>query len=143
MRIQRLLRVLVCFSTTFFMSNALADTCVCTRQQAQEAESVAATAKSWQQLHQQFERYEHCDDGAIAEGFSESVSLLLAKDWESIDQLKVILESDFSFLKFVLRHIDESVPADRLKQIAENAGKQCPRNLKKLCGDIEAAALQH
>lgn len=121
------------------MPNALADVRVCTQQEAQEAESVAATAKSWRQLHRQFQHYAHCDDGAIAEGFSESVSILLAEHWKNIGQLEAILKSDLAFRKFVIKHIDDTVPADRLEHIAKNADERCRQNLKKLCRDIEVA----
>lgn len=131
-----------CVAAICWIPNALAETRICTREEAQEAEGMVAVAKSWRQSHQQFVRFAHCDDGAIAEGFSESVSLLLAEHWVNIGQLGAILKSDPAFRKFVLQHIDETIPAERLRRIAKNAGKRCPRNLKKLCREIEVAASQ-
>ena len=121
---------------------ALADTQVCTKEEAQSAEAIAALVKSWGELHQYFKRYAHCDDGAIAEGFSESITLLLAEHWGTLRQLKPMVTSDVAFRKFIIWHIDETVPAERLKQIAKNAGNRCPRNLKDLCHDIQVAASQ-
>jgi hypothetical protein len=121
-------------------TGALADARVCTKEEAQVAEAVAATVRSWGQLHQQFERYSHCDDGAIAEGFSESVTLMLAEQWRSIYQLEMVLRSDPAFRVFITRHIDETVPAERLNRIVVNANKRCPRSLKGLCRDIESVA---
>jgi hypothetical protein len=121
---------------------SVADTRICTEADAEAAETVAATAVSWGQLHQQFWRYAHCDDGAIAEGFSESVTVLLAKHWDDLEELGMIVTSDSAFRKFVIRHIDETVAEERLKLIAENADNQCPRYLKKLCLDIRAAVKQ-
>ncbi len=51
----------------------------CDPERAREAEEVAATAQSWRQLHEMLSRFAACDDGAIAEGFSESVTVLLAE----------------------------------------------------------------
>lgn len=130
--------LLVCLANIGWMPNALAEAHVCTKEEAIEAESLS-TAQSWGQLHQQFKNYAHCDDGAIGEGFSESVSLLLADHWQDIDQLEIILKSDFTFRKFVMRHINETVPVDRLERIQKNVGRQCPRKLKKLCRDIALA----
>lgn len=121
-------------------ANALADTRVCAKEEALAAETVAATAQSWGQLHQQFARYHYCDDGAIAEGFSESVTVLLSRHWQDVRELETIFRTDSAFRKFVIWHIDETVPAERLKRIAGNAKKRCPRSLKGLCHDIEAAA---
>jgi hypothetical protein len=129
-----LLPVLFLISTTSYVS---AGTRICSKQESvEEAEGLATTAKSWGELHQQFKRYIHCDDGAIAEGFSESISVLLAEQWKDIGQLGDVLKSDPDFQKFVIRHIDETIPADRLSRIAKYADKSCPQNLKNLCRDI-------
>ena len=129
----------ICIVAMCWTPNALADSQICSSEDAQVAESVAATARSWGQLHQQFELYAHCDDGAIAEGFSESVSILLARHWKDIRQLKVMVRSDPAFRIFVIRHIDETVPVERLKMIAKNADRRCPRSLNTLCRDIKMA----
>ena len=121
---------------------AQADPPLCNREDAQAAEAIVAVAKSWRQLHQQFERYAYCDDGAIAEGFSESITLLLAERWGTVWQLEPMVASDPAFRKFIIRHIDETVPAERLKRIAKNAGKRCPRKFKNFCHDIQEAAMQ-
>lgn len=142
MMIKRLLRIFTYVAILSWTPNVLTDVRVCTIEEAQEVEMSAAMANSWMQLHQQFERYAHCDDGAIAEGFSESVSLLLAERWEDIGQLEGILKTDPTFHTFVIRHIDGTTPAERLGRIAMNAAKQCPISLKELCRDIENAAQQ-
>ena len=129
----------ICIIEMCWTPNVLAASQICSSEDAEVAESVAAMARSWGQLHQQFERYAHCDDGAIAEGFSESVSILLARQWKDIRQLNVIVRSDPAFRTFVIRHINETVPAERLKTIAKNADKRCHRSLNTLCRDIKMA----
>lgn len=141
MIIRRFLIMWACVAAIWWSPNTLAETCICTKKESIEAEGLV-TAKSWGELHQQFKRYAHCDDGAIGEGFSESVSILLAEQWGDIGQLGAILKSDPSFHKFVIRHINDTVSIDRLGRVAKNAGKRCPRYLKKLCRDIEAATSQ-
>ncbi|MGZ5008387.1 MAG: hypothetical protein ACXWE9_05865 [Methylobacter sp.] len=127
------------YLTGFTLFSTAAPNHICSQKEAQEAESVVAIVKSWETTHRQFQHYLHCDDGAIAEGFSEVISILLAKHWDGISQLGEIIKFDPSFDKFVIRHIDETVPVERLIQIANNASKQCPRNLKKFCRDIQVA----
>ncbi|WP_322081044.1 hypothetical protein [Burkholderia sp. BCC1972] len=126
----------------FCSSTALGDTRVCTAEEAQKAEAVAAVGRSWKELHLQFLQYAHCDDGAIAEGFSESITLLLADHWETVRQIEPMIAPDPAFRKFIIRHIDEAVPVDRLQRIARNAINQCPRNLNYFCQDIRAAAMK-
>lgn len=137
-----ILVAVVLMASTCWTPIALADKRTCTKEEAKSAEAVAATAVSWRQLHQQFESYSHCDDGAIAEGFSESVSLLLANRWRDIHQLDVMAISQSAFRGFVIRHIDETAPKDRLERIGINAREQCPQDIKNLCREIEIRVIQ-
>jgi hypothetical protein len=79
------------------------DAAECTEQEAIESETTAAYIKSWQELKAHYHKYGHCDDGAIAEGYSESVSYLMETKWpEFLDY-----EMDKSFFSFVKGHVDE------------------------------------
>jgi len=131
--------LMACIIATAVISDAIASNRPCAKKEAIAAEAVASTAKTWQQLHQQFMRYRNCDDGAIAEGFSEAISLLLVKQWGDIHTLDILGRSDPVFRKFVIHHIDETVPAERWAHIKKYASMQCPRNSKILCRDIELA----
>lgn len=108
----------------------------CSRQEAIAAEETASTLRTWPALHSTFVRYRHCDDGAIGEGFSESVSILVADHWGDLKSLSNLTAKDRSFLQFVLRHLDETVPADRLARIEANAKDRCPVTARSLCNDI-------
>lgn len=132
----RILIMWLCLLAVGWPLNALADALPCTEQDAKEAESEVSTVKSWPEAHRQFLRYAQCDDGAIAEGFSNSLSQLLAKHWRHVAQLARFTRSDPAFYKFVIRHIDETLPEDRLMLIANNARSRCPRGLKKICRDL-------
>jgi len=124
------------FSTTAF-SEPLN---VCTKRDADKAEDVADKAKNWDELYKSYKLYRHCDDGAIGEGFSESVTTLLANSWSKITKLNKIVQKDKGFEVFVLKHIDETVPEERLGRIATLAANECPSSTKKLCGKIYAVA---
>lgn len=106
------------------------------------ADIIAGMAYSWAQLHRYFERYSHCDDGSMAEGFSESVSNLLAHQWQDLRQLDGLMRSEPSFRKFVLGHIDETLPAERLVRIGKNASVRCPQDLEGICRIIEKRVRQ-
>lgn len=136
----RLLITILFVARYLWIQEVFADTTECTQQQAMEAESVAGTAKSWTQLHNYFAKYAHCDDGAVGEGFSESVSLLLSNQWGNFTRLSGLLKSDPEFRDFILRHVDETVPVERLRNIAKNAVTRCPRSIKSICLEIESKA---
>jgi multidrug efflux pump subunit AcrB len=108
----------------------------CTNEQARKAEEEADTLKSWQLVHLSFENYARCDDGAIAEGYSDSISRLLADQWQQFENLQELAGQDPPFKEFVLRHVDESISAEQAKAIGQNARLRCPADGKVLCNEI-------
>jgi hypothetical protein len=108
----------------------------CTRQEAISAEETASTLRSWSEVHSAFVRFRHCDDGAIGEGFSESISILIAEHWDQIGILSKLSAKNRAFRQFVLYHLDETVPSDRWSVIEANASKHCPPHAASLCKSI-------
>lgn len=120
-----------------WMATGLADDRTCPR----SALDVAGTSDSWAQLAEHFDLYSHCDDGGLAESYSESVTVLFAEKWQHVEQYEAMARSRPGFCGFVLRHIDATVPAERLERIKENAKDECPRGLENLCHEIERQAI--
>jgi hypothetical protein len=126
----------------FLMADAAADdarTRKCTEAEATQAEKDADSLSDWDQVYRSFQKFSQCDDGAIAEGYSDSVTKLLGDDWKSFDRLLALANRNESFRDFVLKHIDESVPADRLTRIANHARSDCPPGGRLLCLSIVKA----
>jgi len=95
---------------------------------------------SWGGLHAAMLRFEGCDDGAIAEGYSDSVAKLLADHWERLSDLRELIEVDPFFQRFVVSHIDATADDRDLARIVVAAKERCPENVKALCDEIGAAA---
>ena len=114
----------------------------CTKDEARAAEEVAGTLRNWSALHEAFKRYAPCDDGAIGEGFSDSVAKILAGHWSTLGELQGLAASDPAFLRFVLRHIDATVDSRELKAIVVNAAERCPQGANALCAQLDKAAQQ-
>lgn len=112
----------------------------CTQKDAQLADAKAAYLKDWSQVYGAYRRFGHCDDGSISAGFTESVTVLLARMWESLPQLADRIGKDKNFAKFTLRHISASAAPDNLSRIARNAESRCPSGQKRLCAAIGARA---
>jgi len=93
----------------------------CTHEEAIAAEKDVSNLKSWKDAYKSFRKYGHCDDGCIAEGYSEGISSLLANSWSSIQSLKILISKDKAFYSFVLRHIDATCDTEILKHIVANA----------------------
>jgi len=97
------------------------------------AGQAAIEASDWETLHRIVQEAPQCDDGWIAETYSERVSILLTENWSLLSQLHQISASHPEFLTFVLRHMDESVPEERWARVRELATNSCPIEQRDLC----------
>jgi hypothetical protein len=122
------------------LPRAFADGGGCAPVEALSAEVGAGSIRSWRGLYVQARSWYRCDDGAIAEGFSESVTILLADKWQDLAELEMISRADLEFRRFVLRHIDDTIPVERLSKIFENATQRCEQGPIELCEDIASIA---
>jgi hypothetical protein len=110
----------------------------CSREQAIKAEMEASTLKTWSEILTAFQRYGHCDDAAISEGYSSSVATLLADRWNGVAELDRLSRANTGFRAFVLRHLDGTMSAEQDKTIQENVRSRCPQGATKLCEAIKA-----
>ena len=83
-----------------------------------------------------FSSFWHRDDGAIADGYTDTVGRLLANDWQDFHGLALFVTEHMNFESFVLRHIDDTLPIVELKTIERNAKQSCPTDQSVLCGKI-------
>src|SRR5579862_9488583 len=74
----------------------------CTDSDSKRAESEAETLRSWDSVYKSYSLYRNCDDGAIAEGYSESVARILVDHWSTLDQLTVLTKKNPGFFRFTL-----------------------------------------
>lgn len=106
---------------------------ICTPEEAQRAEYGASTLKTWEEVFRSYERYRSCDDGAISEGYSNSVATLLASKWNQVRDLVSLIKTDQAFEAFVLRHIDDTMTRNQDVMIRRNIHKKCPEVAAQFC----------
>lgn len=111
----------------------------CSREQAMKAEAEAEHLNDANAIYQSYVRFGHCDDGAIAEGYSVSVIRLLTKNWGEFERLGQLTASNKKFERFILRHIDETMAREDQQVILRNVRDRCPQQAKRLCNLIEKA----
>ncbi len=112
----------------------------CTSQDASDAESSLDDLTTWAELHRSFKRFGHCDDGAIAEGWSDVVGTLLSRRWDALPALVRLIHHDSRFEEFVLRHVDEHLSSSQVAAITRHAQDACPANAIRFCAAIQAKA---
>jgi len=108
----------------------------CGRQEAIQAETEASSLQNWEEMFQSYKNFNHCDDGAIWEGYSDSIARLLSENWHSAGQLSHLVSQDRNFEGFILRHIDELMSPEQAEKIRRNADTDCPLHAKRLCTAI-------
>lgn len=103
------------------------------------AENEYSLLKNWGDVYRSFQQFAQCDDGAIAEGYSDVIGLLLARDWAHFDELIVLTSVDKEFERFIVRHVNETIPEDAFEKIIKNTEFHCAPSEKRLCAQIRAA----
>ncbi|WP_238537967.1 hypothetical protein [Paraburkholderia atlantica] len=114
----------------------------CTENDAVEADAMVDHLDSWPQINTAFSKYSHCDDGEIAEGYSEAIERLLTDHWKASPELDAQIKLNPSLESFVLRHINSTLDTDDLAKIVTLATKSCPEGMIPLCKALVNAASQ-
>ena len=112
----------------------------CTKSEAMQAEKEVDFLSDWDHLYRSYRRFSQCDDGSIGEGYSDAVGKLLANDSGQLNRLLTLTKTDTGFQRFVVKHIDETLPVETLQKISNNARSSCPAGAEKLCSLIGSAA---
>jgi hypothetical protein len=117
------------------LQSAIASSEKCTN-----ADSVGGDAQpqpqTWMDLYRSFLRYRNCDDGALAERYSEFVVYLLTSKWDRIGELNSLASDHPRFERFVLHHVDELMSPDQATQIRSSATGNCPSKARRFCGKL-------
>jgi hypothetical protein len=104
------------------------------------AEDSVSVLRKWADVYKSFKRFGHCDDGGIAEGYSDAIVRLLARRWPTLSELQPLVSAHRNFHDFVLRHIDATADPRDLDKIISKAATSCPVKAQPLCGEIEKQA---
>lgn len=113
----------------------------CDNAMASRAEDEVDYLKTWEQIYDSFKRYSACDDGAIAEGYSDAVVKVLAHRWDQLPKLRTLVDRDSRFREFVFMHIDATTGEGDLDRVVANASRHCPQGDGQLCSTIRQRAV--
>jgi len=114
----------------------------CSKEMAREAEESIDRLHNWAEIYGSFKKFGGCDDGAIAEGYSDAVVRMLATDWNHLDELVKLSSTDRDFFVFVKRHINATADESEIETIVINSSKKCPESGLAVCSQIEESARQ-
>jgi hypothetical protein len=91
-------------------------------------------------LYRSYHRFAtRCDDGSIAEGYSDSVARILVDHWDTLPRFSELATKDHGFKNFVLRHVDGTMDSGDLYKVRETAIHKCPSGKNSLCVQLRRA----
>jgi hypothetical protein len=102
--------------------------------------SLPAAGRSWSTLNRHWQFFRQCDDGALAEGYSDAVVRLLANRWRQFDAFASLARRDSDFRRWAIAHIDASASSNDLRVIVQHARRCADRSNEDLCRRVERAA---
>lgn len=112
----------------------------CRAHDAEAADAMLDKLNDWAAIDMVRKRYGHCDDGSIAEGYSEAVARLLVDRWDTLPALAQLVRRNPALKRFVLRHVDATLDTKDLDQIAALASRSCPYSAVNLCSALKSSA---
>lgn len=96
---------------------------------------------SWPALLEHQSAFSPCDDGALAEGYSDAVVTNFAHRWDQFSVFLTLSKKDPTFRRWAIRHIDATASDEDLKKIMLNANAcSGDAGAKSLCETIHQAA---
>jgi hypothetical protein len=108
--------------------------------EGQHAFDEAITLRSWDALYKSYKLYRQCDDGAVGEGYRESVARILSDHWNTLPELARLARKDSQFRAFAIGHVDATLTMDDGRKIRKNAKTQCPMGLRTVCNELAKPA---
>ena len=138
----RLCVVLSAFGLGLGWPSHAAPIAACTSEMSRQGESsLSEAALNWSQLSKHQSMFEACDDGGLAEGYSDVVVRLLSNKWSDLSEFAAIARSRPAFHTWVIKHIDATVSTKDLQKIIFNASSRCgDPKLREVCRQLSQAA---
>jgi len=106
----------------------------CSANDAATAEKVVDRVVNWDQLYKAFQDYRHCDQGPVADVYTDALMRCLV-EWKQVDALAGTMQKDKDYHDFIFRHLRAASGEDQ-KSVFARAKMSCPKGLEPWCGEL-------
>jgi hypothetical protein len=107
----------------------------CTKADAANGEKAIERTNNWNQLYKTWQDYSHCDTGAVADGYTDSLMRLMV-EWKGLDSLAAAMQKDPQFKEWVHARLKSPAAKDDQPTIYSRAMSSCPKAMDALCAEI-------
>ena len=111
----------------------------CTPADAAMAEKMIDRVVNWEQLQKAYQDYRHCDQGAVADVFTDALLRCLV-EWKRVEGLAKPMQADKEYHDFVYRHLRSPAAQADMKSVYSRAKMSCPKGLEAWCTELADAA---
>ena len=131
-----LLAMLVLFLLVGCQRTRTADALTCPFSAGDYTHQIAA-ASDWDTLYTLYkDNAARCPASAAEATYSRQLVLLLARQWRELPAVIQAAQRDPALEGFIYGHIDQHAGAAELKQLLENARRQCPTGASAFCEQL-------
>jgi hypothetical protein len=110
----------------------------CSPAEAKQAEQAIDRVSTWPQLQKAFKDFRHCDKGAVAEVYTETI-VRLAVEWKNVDGFVAEMQNP-DFKGFVFAHLRSPAAKPELESVYSRAKASCPAKHETFCAELAEVA---
>ena len=110
----------------------------CTKADASAAEKSIDKVLTWPALSKAWRDYRHCDEGPVADQFTEALLRLMVGNWKTVEGLSNLMKGDAEFREFVVAHLKSPAAASDVDDVYSLAKASCPKGQEAFCIEIAA-----
>jgi hypothetical protein len=118
---------------------ALAADKQCTRADIGNAQRAIDKVITWAQLRKAYTDFRHCDNGDIADQFTDAL-LRLVVDWKGVEEFAAAAQKDPDYMSFLVTHLQSPAAKDDRETVYARAKKECPKTLDSFCAQVADAS---
>lgn len=107
----------------------------CTKADAANGAKAIERDNNFNQLYKSWQDYRHCDTGAVAEAYTDSL-LRLMVEWKGVDTLAAAMQKDAEFKDWVHARLKSPAAKDDQPAIYSRVKSSCPKAMDDFCTEL-------
>jgi hypothetical protein len=110
----------------------------CTKADMANGEKAIERVNNWSQFYKSWQDYHHCDTGAVADVYTDSLMRLLV-EWKGVNALESSMQKDAQFKAWVHARLKGGAKEDQ-DAVYSRVKSSCPAGMDAFCGELADSA---